>query len=614
MLPATAPITLLQYIAAVYLLQNNIPMLVLALEDVERAYLSNVKAIGHALRTPRSHARGKTRALVDPATFYLNSEANADSDVCASFIRDFSNYAAGGRPYNTIASHVQMAHLCVLGPYGVHKTFEFTTDDQFRLGRALQKRGYEESAHTHLTHSSNPFEKNSEAHEVYSRLVLPFVFDSLKSQSLIYSAFEHSLTLLTISERKNNKQSKCSKLVHDFDTLPLVRFASDGRVDELDHLHGLMEEEERGLDSYSAISELFYESCPSLYYVNDVVQTIWKREEENVKPPDRYETFPERNGSTPIRVGVVSSKIYNHETLKLHGGLLEQLTNKALGTDIDFSIACWMTIADKATRRAQEYLTPGMAVNLKHPTQNLEDQYRDYRALEKRNLDVIIYLDLPLDAKSYSMAHRRIAPVQIAIWGHHTYSSQIPDAIDYMLVPEAFAAKGRDSMNLYSEQTILLPGMYLGPELYGAGPKGRLGSVEDSFLSKGGRSEFLDTFMLPEDCNVYVLPCSAPHLSPAYDSVLKDLLRADPNAYVLIGARENVLAEQESPDHVLFMDDVMQHGYPTVWSERMKLRMKKRIAGGKRGGGLWRRYVEARERNDASETTRRAQPELTLAS
>ena len=60
-------------------------------------------------------------------------------------------------------------------------------------------------------------------------------------------------------------------------------------------------------------------------------------------------------------------------------------------------------------------------------------------------------------------------------------------------------------------------------------------------------------------------------------------------SYVLIGARENVLAEQESSEHPLFLDNIMQHSYPAVWSDRLKTRMKKRIAGGRKGGGLWRR-------------------------
>jgi glycosyltransferase involved in cell wall biosynthesis len=461
----------------------------------------------------------------------------------------------------------------------------------------LHKRGYSTEANIALMKASGPFELNGEAHEMYSRLMLPLIFDSLNSQVLISNAFAHGVNQLI---KSNSGNKKCPPLVHSFDTLPLIRFSSDVMPDELDHLftdNHLVSFSEHD-DIMRDVSKLFYTLCPVLHDVDDIAQAVHDIQADQVAKPVFYPTAA-RDTPPKIRVTIVSSKMYNHETLKAHGGLLNHLTRSS--SELDVKIACWATIADQATKRVQSYISKGSAMNLKHPI-GVADIDADYLALSES--DVILYLDLPLDTKSFALAHRRIATVQVAIWGHHTYSTQIP-TIDYMIVPESYTFSDKiiptSATSFYSEQVVQIPGLHIGLP-YGAAKGGLLGDPAASNLYNSSGANFRDYFLLPtaESVNIYVLPCSAPHLSPSYDHVIKDILRSDKNAYVLIGARENVLAEQESPEHSLFTDDVLQHGYPLVWAERLKTRMKRHISGGRSGGGLWRRvrFLDALSSDD----------------
>ena len=165
-----------------------------------------------------------------------------------------------------------------------------------------------------------------------------------------------------------------------------------------------------------------------------------------------------------------------------------------------------------------------------------------------------------------------------------------------MLVPEAFAFGGVNvpttAIDTYSEQLVLVPGMYVGHP-YGEAPGGAIGNARNTDLFED-TTEFAATFMVPEDANIYVLPCSSPHISPQLDSALKGILQADEKAFLLIGARERTLLEREYPEHMLFSDDVIQHGYPVVWSERLKTRMRKNIEGELSGVGWNRvRFLDA---------------------
>jgi len=433
----------------------------------------------------------------------------------------------------------------------------------FSLGRKLQKRGFTSEALHHLRIASGPFIKDGALHQVYARLALPLVFDSLKSQALALSGFQHELgSFLSSSSTVKN----CAAIKTNFDVLPLIRFAEE--TDIIDYGYAG--------DSYSLISKLYYQMCPDLNRGMEAVERSGGGQE------------------TEKRIGIVSSTLYNHPTSKTHGGLLKYLASLGGGESgsVQIVIACYPTFSDTVTKRVMEEVRGVKNLGL--------IEGREAEQLRAERLDVILYLDLPLDARSYALAHQRLATTQLGLYGHHSYTSGIQDALDYVLIPGAGGVgvgggeSGADGAELatsmssqYSEQVVVLEGLHVG-ELYGGLPEGKFGEYQHSPLYTDAGA-FHSRFLLPEDANVYLIPASAPHFHPEFDSAIKAILRVDPKAQVVIALRELTSAEKRGAEEDYFSHDLLQHGFPIVWGEKLKMRMKKKIAGGKRGGGLWRR-------------------------
>ena len=123
----------------------------------------------------------------------------------------------------------------------------------------------------------------------------------------------------------------CEVIRSNFDVLPLIMFADDGLVEEVS-VGGEYVELGASRDLYSYVSQMFYNICPELR-----AGGVGK---------DHYSGV-DRGGR--VKVGVVSAKLYNHEVLKTHGGLIKHLaTNEPL---IDLVIACFPTVKDPATTR-----------------------------------------------------------------------------------------------------------------------------------------------------------------------------------------------------------------------------------------------------------------------
>jgi protein O-GlcNAc transferase len=74
-------------------------------------------------------------------------------------------------------------------------------------------------------------------------------------------------------------------------------------------------------------------------------------------------------------------------------------------------------------------------------------------SITKSNLDVLIYPGLGMDALSYQLAALRLAPIQVASWGHPETSGL--STMDYYLSGDAFEPP--DAQLNYSERLIRLP-------------------------------------------------------------------------------------------------------------------------------------------------------------
>jgi hypothetical protein len=146
--------------------------------------------------------------------------------------------------------------------------------------------------------------------------------------------------------------------------------------------------------------------------------------------------------------------------------------------DTQVVIACYPTFSDTVTKRVMKEVQGVKNLGL--------TEGREAEQLREEGLDVILYLDLPLDARSYALAHQRLAPVQVGLFGHHAYTTGIADALDYILIPGADSidssgeAGGADNSelatsatSLYSEQVVMLDGFHMGG-MYGGGFEGKV--------------------------------------------------------------------------------------------------------------------------------------------
>ena len=130
------------------------------------------------------------------------------------------------------------------------------------------------------------------------------------------------------------------------------------------------------------------------------------------------------------------------------------------------------------------------------------------------NLDIIFYPDIGMSPTTYFLAFSRLAPVQIASWGH-TETSGI-ETIDYFLSSKFFESNIKQ--NSYSERLICLNQI---PTFYEP--------IKNIKLNKN-RSEL----GLPENVNLYGCPQSLFKLHPDFDMVMSSILKKDDKGYIIL--------------------------------------------------------------------------------
>lgn len=128
--------------------------------------------------------------------------------------------------------------------------------------------------------------------------------------------------------------------------------------------------------------------------------------------------------------------------------------------------------------------------------------------MDAQDLDVLVYPELGMHADTFALAALRLAPVQVAGWGHPTTSGLA--SIDAYLscapmeLPEAQEA--------YRERLVLLPG--LGTRY-----------ARPATTSRKSREEL----GLPRSGTLYLCPQSLFKIHPDNDSLLADVLAGDPD-------------------------------------------------------------------------------------
>lgn len=220
-----------------------------------------------------------------------------------------------------------------------------------------------------------------------------------------------------------------------------------------------------------------------------------------------------RNANSKIRVGYVSAFMQNHTVGKLFLGWLRHHNHT------DFEVNCYYLRhqLDSLTEEFQQYSDRFWQIpdNLEEVCQQiLTDQ-----------LDILVYLDIGMEAQPTQMAGLRLAPIQCIAWGHPV-TSGLP-TIDYFLSNALMEPENAQAF--YSEQLVCLPNIgvsYAKPQL--------------PILTKT-RSDF----GLCDDAIIY-LSCQSLHkYLPQHDPIFIAIAQRVPQAqFVFLSARQTYPTEQ----------------------------------------------------------------------
>lgn len=214
-------------------------------------------------------------------------------------------------------------------------------------------------------------------------------------------------------------------------------------------------------------------------------------------------TLPARSRPPgPIRVGFVSTYFHSHSVGRTTCGLIRDLPRKRFSVHV-FAIAP----ADDRQRAAIE-----AAADHYH---RLPNNLRSiHRAIVEANLDVLVFSDIGMHPTTYFLALWRLAPLQVATWGHSETSGI--DTVDYYL--SADGVEGEAAQEHYSE-TLLRPRAFFLPGYERPAAAPRLSA--DSFGLASGRRR-------------YACLQAQFKLHPDMDEVFKGILERDPQGDVIL--------------------------------------------------------------------------------
>jgi CRISPR-associated protein Csy1 len=134
------------------------------------------------------------------------------------------------------------------------------------------------------------------------------------------------------------------------------------------------------------------------------------------------------------------------------------------------------------------------------------------QAIRDADMDVLIYPDVGIDARATLLASMRLAPRQLAGWGHPV-TTGLPTIDGFISCASMEPADGADH---YREALHLLPGT--GTAFFDPGEPAPVARAD---------------FDLPQDAHLYLVPHVAPKLHPDCDAVFAQIAASDPRAILL---------------------------------------------------------------------------------
>jgi protein O-GlcNAc transferase len=127
--------------------------------------------------------------------------------------------------------------------------------------------------------------------------------------------------------------------------------------------------------------------------------------------------------------------------------------------------------------------------------------------------DIIIYPEVGMAVTNYLLVNMRMAPVQIAAWGHPVTTGS--SEIDYFLTCDAMEPD--DAAAHYAERLLMLPGI---------GTRYAMPMSVDASISR-------ESFALSRDQHLYICPQSLFKIHPDNDAIYIDIITRDTKAVLL---------------------------------------------------------------------------------
>lgn len=213
---------------------------------------------------------------------------------------------------------------------------------------------------------------------------------------------------------------------------------------------------------------------------------------------------PRARGAKRIRVGFFSFFFFNCTAGRYFASWIHGLDPKRF-EKVVYYINPWMAEDSRAIAASAD--------RFRHlPGRSLHVLAQHVLADE---LDVLVYPELGMNADTFGLASLRLAPVQVAGWGHPT-TTGLP-SIDWFLSSREMEPEGAQA--LYTERLATLPG--LGTRY--AAPAGE---------EQGTRADF----GLPDERNLYLIPQSIFKIHPDNDALIAQVLARDPRGKAVMFA------------------------------------------------------------------------------
>ena len=275
-----------------------------------------------------------------------------------------------------------------------------------------------------------------------------------------------------------------NQFVEGLNQLKNYKYRTDQPAEEIElNFYYLAYHNENNVRLLKDISELFRKIIPNINYISKRINN--------------------KINNKKIKIGFISQFLTDHTVGKLFGGLIKEISKEK------FHITIFHTYNTKDSIIKNKIdADVNKVINLKNKISEQQSQ------IENENLDIIFYPDIGMSPITYFLAFSRLAPIQIASWGH-TETTGI-DTIDYFISSTNFESK--NAQEKYSEKLIFLNHI----PTYFEPPK-NITNLKNRF-----------DLNLPENANLYGCPQSLFKLHPDCDVVFSKILEKDRNGYIIL--------------------------------------------------------------------------------